>query len=325
MPDFDRLYLDTTILRKSNWPHVSAELGFLLELARNFAIEILIPEPVEIEREEQWIRELGAASQKWEAATAKRSDVLKAVGGGLDEQRADQPDAFRERYKTAAQLVKEANGIKTVPMTTRSPAEFFRLAVTRTPPFQIAGDKITGFQDATILLSIVDDLIACGKPSCALLSEDDVFSKIGAVSQSEGKTIRHLRTIEDVWKILSEEIRPELVKWWEQQRAAIKVEVAAQQEQISQLIGVFVTPDMIDYRARTVESVGLPRLISVDIPFPRFPLEPGPYPTREGTTHKISATLFVEVRALASRGLGGFAALLSGQFLDRSGAKAAES
>ena len=58
MPEFDRLYLDTTTLRKSNWPHVSAELGFLFGLAKNFRIQVVIPEPAEAEREEQWIRDL---------------------------------------------------------------------------------------------------------------------------------------------------------------------------------------------------------------------------------------------------------------------------
>jgi hypothetical protein len=326
MPDFDRLYLDTTILRKSSWPHVSAELGFLLELARNFGIEVLIPEPVETEREEQWLRDLSAATQKYNTAISRRSDLLKVVGVGVNEQNEDPPEAFREKYRAAAESAKKTNSIKTIPITTRSVGDFLKLAVARTAPFQISGDKVTGFQDTAILLSILDDLTVCKKARCALLSEDDVFSKASAVSAAEGKTIRHVRTIDEIWKILAEEIKPEYVRWWETQREAIRAEVAAQQEPIIELVQSFVTPDMIGHRVKAIQSIGSPRVIVVEIPFPRLPLEPGPYVTREGATLKISATLAMTVLALASPGLDGLAALIARQFSDQpgSGMKAAE-
>ena len=321
MPEFDRLYLDTTVLRKSNWPHVSAELGFLLELAKNFKIQVVIPEAAEIEREEQWVRELVAASQKCDAAMTKRSDVLKAVGLALAESRRDDPpDALREKYKAAARSAKDANGIATAPLTTRGIAEFLKLAVTRTPPFQISGDKVTGFQDTLILLSIIDDLKACGRNTCVLLSYDGVFSKITAVSKAEGKALQHLTTIDDVWSILADEIKPELVKWWTEQREAIQAELEAQHEQISDLLRAFISPDMVDYRAKAVESIGPLRSFSVEMPFPGFPHEPGPYETQEGATFKISATISTEVRALAVPGLAGLAASLL--YAARSGSQA---
>jgi hypothetical protein len=86
VPEFDRLYLDTTVLRKSNWPHVSAELGFLLELAKNFKIQVVIPEAAEIEREEQWVRELVAASQKCDAAMTHPTRYARSI-----RQQHDQP------------------------------------------------------------------------------------------------------------------------------------------------------------------------------------------------------------------------------------------
>jgi hypothetical protein len=116
VPVFDRLYLDTTILRKSNWPHVSADLGFVLELATNFNIQVVIPEAAQIEREEQWVRDMAAASQKYVAAAAKRSDLLKAVGvQSAERDRDDPPEVLRERYRAAAQSAKDAHGIVTAP------------------------------------------------------------------------------------------------------------------------------------------------------------------------------------------------------------------
>ena len=208
VPDFDRLYLDTTVLRKTNWPRISVELATLLELARNFGIDVVIPEPVESEREEQWVRDFGEASQKYLTASKKRSLFLGAIGVDVAEGLADRLDELRSRYREVAQAVIKQNGIKTASITTRAVGHFLKLAITRTPPFQISGDKVTGFQDTAILLSILDDMQNCGKETCAVLSDDGVFSKVDAVCSTEGKTIRHLRSVEEFWKTLGSEIEP---------------------------------------------------------------------------------------------------------------------
>jgi hypothetical protein len=193
-------------------------------------------------------------------------------------------------------------------LTTRGVAELLKLAVARTPPFQISGDRVTGFQDTLILLSIIDDLKDCRKTTCALLSDDAIFSQIDAVCKPEGQTIQHLRTTDDVWKILALEIGPEVLNWWKAQKAVIQAELEAQHEQISDMLRALVTPDMVDYRARAVESIGPLSLFLVEVPFPRLPLEPGPYHTREGASFKISVTLSTEFRVLAVPGLAGLAA-----------------
>lgn len=109
-------------------------------------------------------------------------------------------------------------------------------------------------------------------------------------------------------------MEPELVKWWNAQRAAVKAELEAQHDQISDLLSGFISPDMIDYRAKAVESIGPLHSFLVEMPFPDFPHAPGPYETREGATFKVSATFSAEVRALAVQGLAGLAATLMAQF-----------
>lgn len=319
MPDFERLYLDTTVLRKSNWPHISAELSFLLALARNFDIRVVIPEPAEIEREEQWIRDLTAASQKFASAASKRADVLKAIGLSTERSREDLPETLRERYLATAQSAKEINGISTAPLTSRGVREFLKLAVSRTPPFQVSGDKVTGFQDALILFSIFDDMNASGTDNSVLLSDDVVFSQVKVVSNAEGKTVQHLRTIDEVWSKFADEIQPEVVKWWQEQRAAIQTELEAQREQIVDLLMKFVSPEAVDYRARGIESIGMLRPGPVEIPFPVFPLEPGPYETKEGASFKISVTVSTEFQTIAIKGLSGIVANL--MYAARSGSQ----
>jgi len=213
-------------------------------------------------------------------------------------------------YANAAQSAKDKYHIVVVPLTTRGVGDFLRLAVTRTPPFQISGDKVTGFQDALILLSVVDDSKAHGGAACAVLSEDKIFSQISAVSGAGGQTVKHLQSIDDFWKILADEIAPQVVTWFREQREAVEAELEVEKQQISQLLRTYVLPDLVDYRARVIESIGLPRSFIVEMGFPPFPREPGPYVTREGARFKISVSFSTEIRARAVMGLSGLAASL---------------
>jgi len=58
MIGFKRVYLDTSVLRESQWPRTSARLSTLFVLSKNQGVQVVIPEPVETERKRQWMREL---------------------------------------------------------------------------------------------------------------------------------------------------------------------------------------------------------------------------------------------------------------------------
>jgi hypothetical protein len=58
-PDFQAIYLDTNPLLAAEWPGVSVVLGNLLYGARTWwSIPTFIPEPVLVEAEEHWFRDL---------------------------------------------------------------------------------------------------------------------------------------------------------------------------------------------------------------------------------------------------------------------------
>jgi hypothetical protein len=65
---FQRIYLDTEVLRHADWPFVSKQLRFCLDIARGMGLEVYIPEPVRHERAEQWLR--GALKERSATATA---------------------------------------------------------------------------------------------------------------------------------------------------------------------------------------------------------------------------------------------------------------
>jgi hypothetical protein len=323
VPDFKRLYLDTTVLRKSNWPHISAELSFLLESARNFEIEVFIPEVVELEREAQWLRDLTAASQKLDAAADKLAVTVAAVGAG----RLAVPNrdfaALKDAYRSQSDSAKEQGGIKTVSITARTIGEFLKLAIDRTPPFQLVNDRVTGFQDTVVLLSIMDDAKAVGAETCAIVSEDDVFSKISHIARTEGISVKHFRTVNDVWKALVDEISPHVFEWWDQQRAEIRRALESQSDEIVRLLREKVTPDMVNHRVEKLAEIGTPRIDDVEMPLPGFPNEPGPYRTTEGAVFRVSAKIEVEFDTLAKPGLALFAAIFY-QRIQKSAAGATE-
>ena len=303
MPDFKRLYLDATVLRKSNWPHISAELSFLLESARNFGFGVLIPEAVEIEREAQWLRDLVAATQKLDSAADKLSMSLEAVSAARVEIGVRNVDALRTAFRAQSDAAKATHRIRTAAITTRPISEFLRLAVERTPPFQIAGDKVTGFQDTVILLSIIDEAKAAGVDHCGIVSDDDVFSKVRHLTEREGISLRHFRTTHDVWKLLAEEISPQVIEWWNQQRVAIRLALESRVDRIVQVLREKVTPEMVTYRVEKIEGIDRPEILDVDIPLPTFPNEPGPYQRLEDAKFRVSLKVGAEFRTLASPGL----------------------
>jgi predicted nuclease with RNAse H fold len=305
VPDFKRLYLDTTVLRKSNWPHISAELSFLLESARNFGIEVFLPEVVEREREAQWFRDFTAASQKLDAAADKLAVSLGAVGADRAAIPNQNLDALKARYRTQADEEKARGGIRTVPITARPITELLKMAVERIPPFQQAGDKVTGFQDTLILFSIIDDAKAAGATICAIVSDDDVFSKIDHIARAERVILKHFRNTHDVWKLLVDEIAPNVVEWRNQQRAEIRRALEFQSDQIIELLRKKVAPEMVDSRVEKIEAIKRLEVLEVDMPLPAFPNEPGPYRTVEGATFRVAVKVGVEFDASARPGFSG--------------------
>jgi len=61
--EFERIYFDTNALWADRWPNASPSLLTLLGVARVIDVQCIIPEPVGIELEEKWIRELELKEQ----------------------------------------------------------------------------------------------------------------------------------------------------------------------------------------------------------------------------------------------------------------------
>ncbi len=166
-----RIYFDTSILIKANWPHLSAQFTSCNRIAKVLKIKTILPEPVELELEAKWLRDL----------RKKREDLLAVVKGidkhlylNRSEAQIDLIDdtTARKAYLELTKAVKAVHGLETISYLRDNVAELLEMSLSRRPPF--SRDKDVGFQDAIILLSVLHDLEVTGE-SGALVSADKAF------------------------------------------------------------------------------------------------------------------------------------------------------
>ena len=305
MPAFTRLYLDTNILSASHWPRVSARLTRIVELARNFGVAVLIPQPVEDEREAQWIRELTKAFTGVKKATKELGKQLAAIDNQAQAPQALDLDELRQKYHVASLKARESLRISISPTTARTAAELFPFAIRHEAPFQEVHDCITGFQDAVILFSALDDAHQAGGAPCALFSEDGDFAKAHAAVAPIGVPFEHFRSYNTLWDAFADEIAPALSEWWEHDRQAARQSIEQNKAAIEAFIVSDVTTERLGPFVKQVQSARIEDISAAETPLPAFPNRPGPYARAAGSVVAITCTLRVSfsVRATVPRSL----------------------
>ncbi len=221
---FSAIYFDTEPLRRSNWPDQSVILRNVFTVANRWGLDILIPEPVERQTEEQWLRNVRSRSTKLESAAKDMNRFISPVGTNARTEH-ENLDVLLARYREAVGRIKQRFTIRTSPFTMRSSQEFFNRAIRYILPFESKGEG-KGFQDAVILASVLDDLIAHPDRSAVLVSADEVFSKTDLSAFLPGCPSTRLKflTLDEIWEILWEKYWDENVKvpWEEEQRNAME-------------------------------------------------------------------------------------------------------
>ena len=107
-----------------------------------------------------------------DSARAKRADVEKLrrrVSSAESEAPAVSSEELAAAYDAAEERTVARWGMRVCDITSRDAAAFFQLALDQRPPF--GPEKDTGYKDAVILFSVIDDLIA--RPESALLVAED--------------------------------------------------------------------------------------------------------------------------------------------------------
>jgi hypothetical protein len=152
-----RIYLDTNILIQAGWPSISVKLRSLLTLSRALQLSVVIPEPVEREMKANWFRDLETRLTKLTKEECSFVAVLNDIVEDREPPHYDHFDlgSIEGDYDRTVQSVKDEWRIGTTPFSSASLDDLFQMAIDKMPPFE---DRGTGFQDAVILCSVIDDL-----------------------------------------------------------------------------------------------------------------------------------------------------------------------
>jgi hypothetical protein len=158
---------------------------------------VVIPQPVEREREEQWLRDV----KDLQASIHKSVTAIDEHCSGFDKipgPTLHDIEKLRVFYQTISSRVREEWSINDCPMTSRALREVFEMSVCRKPPFQ--KDKDRNFQDTVIYLSVVDHIKSLGNnPVSAIVSGDGGFvDNFKGIDSQNGVRIIPYRTLEDV-------------------------------------------------------------------------------------------------------------------------------
>lgn len=300
MPTFTRLYLDTNVLHANHWPRGSPRIAGIAELARNFGVAVLIPQAVEDEREGQWIRQTTRAFGGVKKATKELRIQLATVNELVPDVVAFSRDELRQKYRVASAATRTSLGIQLSPTTARTAAELLPLAIRREAPFREVGDHVTGFQDAVILFSVLDDAHAAGAAACALWSADGHFRNTDPTAVSVGVRFVHFQSFDALFGVFADEIAPALAAWWETDRNAARAAIEASQASIEQLLLKDTAPETVGPLINEIVAVKIVGVVGVETPLPAFPNVPPPYARQVGSVSTIACSLLVTFDVLGT-------------------------
>jgi len=290
--DFNRVYLETEPLLAGPWPRVSKALETALRLCQQFGVEIFLPAPVLEQLEAHWRRALNEALK---AAAAGRSRVEKLcarVGVTIPPDEVPSSEETLSKYEGAVGDFLSTWSIQQAPVTTRPIAELFTLAVGLRPPFEAEGKN---FQDAVILLSAVDHLLA--NPVGALfLSADGDFRNVSFEDYlGAGKArLRLCPSIADLQGLLEKALDAVVRARWMEDRLLAR---AALEKELPRL-ETFLRENLrieADELGAFVSVAGIPsatvRLVQkVETPFPTA--------RKEGDRVNVTALIEVELKVV---------------------------
>jgi hypothetical protein len=204
MDSFAAIYLDTQVLVQADWPTESVELRTFLYLARMLSVAVVIPEPVEMERERQCIAALEKHSKTLTDARLRfrrwRIPIELPLLDTLNE------SLFTNHYRSTANDLKHRWDISTAPITKTSLDEIFRMAIARGGAFEESGKGVVGFQDTVVILAVVEHLRSLNSHVGGFVSQDGVFERkpeVTALAVEAGVTLRFFKTLAEViatWK-----------------------------------------------------------------------------------------------------------------------------
>ncbi len=290
-PQVSLIYLETSILRESEWPHVSVRLEQLLSLAKNLGVQVFLPEPVDCEREEQWLRDFSKSATEQKKVWLSIEQQLSNIGVQINSGDFPTGIQLRESYRLSVGALKKNWSIFDAPYTSRKLTDLFLLAARHQIPF---GDEGRGFQDAVIYLSVVDHLAGFKEGiSAILVSSDKGYDSISmALVAPDIKDLDlTIARLDGATEILKSHLEESVRRHWDVLQNKAKKKLQEMRQNLETFFLANISPDQLPVFGNVahVYQIEVANIINVRTPDPRE--------LNSGEEFEISADLSLRVSA----------------------------
>jgi hypothetical protein len=259
-------------------------------MAQLFKVKAFLSDPVERELEANWMRDFDKTERDAIGKASNLSRLLGKVGSTAELQVPPRDEVlalYRAKVEEAIKL-----GFERAPITGRSAAEVFELAVGRQQPFS---EKGTGFQDAVICLSAIDHLAQSADKTGAFVSRDRGFDQQGIdrLAGTQGVQLILYADLESIGKVLGEELDNALKKFWDADRQR---DIESAQNNM-ELLQSFIRASLeIPERLDGLEIVRVTNIEAVEVLEARTPF---PLDRKEGEPITVSVDVKIRLHVVA--------------------------
>jgi hypothetical protein len=202
-PNFTSIYFDTNILVGQGWPRISAALQRLLSLCKSLNVAGYIPQVVEIELENGWMKDFKSTCEDVRSSIRAYTGYHEILNLQQTElpMLAD-PSKARAEYREHVSRLNKDWSIGIVPLPSVALADLVRMASLREIAF---GEKGAGFQDSLVFLSVLEHMRGTNAVG-ALLSNDGIFDRrraeLALLSKKNSCEIVLFRNVEEISQAL---------------------------------------------------------------------------------------------------------------------------
>ncbi len=172
-PKHTRIYFDSNLMIKANWPSLGQTMQNVFELVDFFGATCVLLDAVERELRAHWERDYRKTQLEAAGKVANLKKLSDQVGIVVSSQLPQESDVHKAYLATVERLLEERPLVRAAPPL-RCTAEFFEMAIHHAKPFK---EKGKNFQDAVICLAAIDDLASLPEKSGAFVSRDDIFDQ----------------------------------------------------------------------------------------------------------------------------------------------------
>lgn len=307
-----RIYFDTNWLRR--WPNPANNVSAVIRAANWMDTELYIPETVEDELENQFLRDTIVA---YANASAGVKDLRKLFRNVIDiEYELPRPsdELLRKAFRARSAQLKEYFRISSIPLVEIPTKKLVEMAIRRQAPFEqhaIAKDRnvVAGLQDAAILFSVIEHLKGKSAGRNGFVTNDAIFhqTKTQELIAEHGATLEMFRSLDVLFDDLYDNIWDVIKSEWHNELEQINRELNAQKAALGgQILPLLRVSELAagyksvkELKSLTVEAFAYARTALPSVEY--RPPSVATYTRPEGSTVEITAVATVQAGVIVEQ------------------------